>query len=519
MEKQKKKWLKIVGIVIAVLFLGFFITQYVVKSKLENTLSTKLPETLKLTYDDLHFSLLQGQVTIDNIKLTSFGKTVQKPNAELKLEHLIISGFGYWNFLVNNLIQVNDVYFKKPDISYYHNASIPEEEYQASQSNSFDKRVEIKQFKIDEGRVKVINSETDSLKLQTQNINLKIKNILYNEETKNRKLPIDFGSYSLFFDSFFAQMGDYENVTLKQASVTNKTIDLTEFKLYTKYSKETLSKIIPFQRDHYNLEIDSIVVNQPKLDVVRDSVFSFDSNKIVVYQPDFKVYRDKLVTDDLRFKPLFSRMLRDLKFDLNVENLIIQDADIEYSEKAKLNKEAGNINFGKLNADIKHVSNTYQSPTKTTIHVESQFMQHAPLKVDWSFDVNDESDLFKFQAEIDDLNASYMNQYMEPNLNIRLEGELNRTYFTISGTDNLSSIDFKVKFEEFNVTALKEDGNEENQFLSKVINIFVSKNSSNKKSAFKEATRHDIERQKTKSVFNFIWISTQAGLLKAMIIE
>jgi len=117
------------------------------------------------------------------------------------------------------------------------------------------------------------------------------------------------------------------------------------------------------------------------------------------------------------------------------------------------------------------------------------------------------------------LKASYLNKFLQPNLNVRLEGELEKTYLTIDGNDNLSQIDFKTKYQNFDVVVLREGGKEKNTFLSDVVNIFVSKNSSNRESQFKEVTKQGIERSKNQSVFNYIWINTRAGLLKAMTFE
>ncbi|MCX7549875.1 hypothetical protein [Xanthomarina sp. F2636L] len=513
------KWLKILGVLILILVLGFFIAQYIIKSKVENALATKLPETLKITYTDLDLSLWKGQIILDNIKLTNFGKTIQEPNAEVQLKQFAVSGFSFWNFLINNVVQIDDVFFKNPNITYYHNAIIPKEEYQVSQEKSFDKEVEIKEIRIDKGYIKVLDTETDSLKLEMQQVNFKLNEIVYNKKTKNQKIPFNYGSYQILFDSFFGQMSDYENVTIEHAKLTNEAAGFEGLKLYTKYSKETLSTIIPFERDHYNLHLDSLIVEKPNFGVVRDTTWQFASEKIAIYQPDFKVYRDKLVADDERIKPLYSKMLRDLKFNLNIENVLIHDAKISYSEKVKLDKTAGTILFTDFQADIKHVSNTYQAPTKTVLTIDSNFMEHAPLHVVWSFDVNNQTDLFELQADIGILKAEYLNKFTKPNLNVKLEGELDKTYFTISGTDEKSMIDFKMKYKDFNVVILKSNGDEKNQFLSDVVNIFVSKNSETKTHIFKEATKDHIERSKTQSVFNFIWISTRAGLLKTMTID
>lgn len=519
MGKQKRKSLLIIGSLILILVSGFFIAERIIKSKIETALSTKLPETLKLTYKDLSLSLFKGDLELNGIKLVNVGKTLKEPNAEVHLEQLLISGFSYWNFLVNDLILIDEFYLKNPNLTYYHNPKISKEAYRVSKEKSFNKHIEIKEIHLDKGLVKIINSETDSLELRVEKFDLKLHQISYNEETQKRHIPIDYGNYEIIFDSLFGQMSAYENVTIQQAKLTNESTLLKDLKLYTKYSKEKLSKIIPHERDHYNLHIDSILVEKPNFGIVRDTIWQYASNRVVVYQPDFKVYRDKLVTDDKRIKPLYSKMLRDLKFDLNLESLLIQDADISYSEKVKTNRHAGTIYFSNFNADIKHVSNTYQSPTKTILNIQAQFMDHAPLDVVWSFDVNNQTDLFEFQAEIGLLQASYLNRFTEPNLNARLEGNLEKTYFTISGTKDISSIDFKVKYESFDVIALKEDGEEKNKFLTDIINIFVSKNSHSKTKSFKQTTQDNIERHKTQSVFNFIWISAQAGLLKTMTIK
>ncbi|PWI29161.1 hypothetical protein DI383_13050 [Flavobacteriaceae bacterium LYZ1037] len=505
--------------IILIMILGFFVVQYVIKSKIEKALSTKLPETVEVSYTDLNLSLLKGQLVLDSVKLTNLGRTIKEPNAEVQLEYFLINGFSFWNYLFNDVIQLDYISLKNPNVIYYHNNTIPKEEFQVSQGNSFDKKVEINEIHIDKGHVEIWDSKTDSLKLEIHQIDLMLHDIVYNQKTKNRKVPFNYSSYQIVFDSFFGQISDYENVTINHVEITNETAEFEGLKLYTKYSKNALSAIIPHERDHFNLIIDSLTIEQPNLEVVKDTTWQFSSNKLSFYQPNFKVYRDKLVADDERIKPLYSKMLRNLKFNLNIEEVIVFDADIAYSEKVKADKKAGTVTFSKFHADIKHVSNTYQSPTKTVLKIHTKFMEHAPLKVDWFFDINNHNDLFEFKAEIDELQASYLNKFTEPNLNVRLEGELDKTYFTISGTDERSTIDFKMKYSDFDIIALKESGKEKNEFLTDVINLFVSKNSSSATHFFKEATKKDIKRHKTKSAFNFIWISTRAGLLKTMTID
>ncbi|MCX7547729.1 hypothetical protein OS188_07180 [Xanthomarina sp. F1114] len=516
MTQEKRKTVIIAGSVLFVLIAGYFITQYIVKSKIESFLTNKLPDTVELTYSDLTISLLRANLEITNVHLTNSGKTVDKPNGIVQLEKLSVSGLGYWGVLANNLISIEEISLEKPKVTYYHNPLIPEEEYKFSQSGSFDKDINIKEFNLDKGQIRVLDFETDSLKLQTENIDLKLEKIVYNKSTKKHKIPIDFKNYHMSFTSFFAQMGTYENVRIKSAKVNDKLTKLTDVSMLTKYSRENLSQIIPVERDHYNLNIDSLTIKKPLLETASNSKLHFLTKQIDFYQPVFKVYRDKLVADDESIKPLYSKMLRDLNFDLTVENIKIHEGFISYEEKVKADKKAGLVSFADFNGDFSQVSNTYLEPTKTVLNINTLFMEQTPLHVVWTFDVNNPSDLFEFRAEMGELQASYLNSFTKSNLNVRVEGQLDKTYFTISGTDDLSDIDFKVKYKAFDIIALQEDGKEKNKFLSDVINIFVSTNSQSGDDIFKEVTKTNIERQKTQSVFNFIWISTRAGLLKAM---
>src|SRR5690606_22311625 len=106
--------------------------------------------------------------------------------------------------------------------------------------------------------------------------------------------------------------------------------------------------------------------------------------------------------------------------------------------------------------------------------------------------------------------------FMEPNLNVQLNGEVNKTYFTINGNDHTSLIDLKLQYDHFNIAILKQNGKEKNKFLSAVVNLFVSKDSNNKSNEFRHGNAKDVERDKTKSVFNYLWINIKAGLLNAM---
>ncbi|MEO1032520.1 MAG: hypothetical protein AAFX55_14005, partial [Bacteroidota bacterium] len=110
-----------------------------------------------------------------------------------------------------------------------------------------------------------------------------------------------------------------------------------------------------------------------------------------------------------------------------------------------------------------------------------------------------------------------ISQFTQPNLNVNFKGELKKTYFNINGNPYYSDIDLQVNFEDFQVIVLKKNGKEKNKFLSSLVNMFVSTDSDNSANQFYHGNINKIERDRTKSVFNFVWKNLESGLVSAML--
>ncbi len=519
MGKTGKKWLKIgLGIIIG-FFILLFVVQWFVQNRLTSFLENELPKTMSVTYSDLRVNIFTGSLEVDALKFSRIGETTNDTLLTLKLKQLLVKDVGYWNYIMNNTIHVSDLKLESPHVVYNHNPKVQKSAYKSKSNKPFNKIVKLDDFNIENGSIQIQDVSTDSLMLQVKNTQFSLENIRFDEKTKHQKIPITYENLNLIFDNLFFKMGEYDDLRTGKSSIQKEQINLQDVSIKTNYSKKELSRVIKVERDHYDVTIKSFQLKDFNYGFRQDSILQIKSPQVLITEIDADIYRDKLVADDMSIKPLYSKMLRDLKFDLAIDEVIIVDTKISYSEKVKADRQAGTVNFNDFHATIKNVSNTYVSPTKTTLDIKTQFMDHAPLHANWEFDVNNIQDRFLFQAEIDLLKASYLNTFLQPNLNVRLEGELEKTYLTIDGNDNLSQIDFKTKYQNFDVVVLQESGKEKNTFLSDVVNIFVSKNSNNRESQFKEVTKQGIERNKNQSVFNYIWINTRAGLLKAMTFE
>ena len=511
-KKAKKIVLIIVGIAV-VLFLGLLGLNYFLENKLKKQIA-KAPDHLKIQYENLSVNALSGNVKLIKPRISIYEEKTKKITATVALEKFSVAGFSYFNYLFQDKIAVDDIIFNQAKITYYKNEA-PKED---SSKNVFDKLkqiVQIESIELKDAFVSIYDGSNDSLMLKSDNLNFKIDAIKINPAQK--KNPLTYKDFKLTSKSTFYSLGEYENLLLESLDVSSDHSKVSGIKLKTKYSKHALTQMIKVERDHYDLAIDSITIKNQDFGFKQDSVFYFKSKRVDFYQPNFKIYRNKLVTDDMSIKPLYSKMLRELGFDLTLNNVFLNNTSITYTEKTKEETSGGKILFSKLNGEIKNLSNTYKSKDSiTSINVQAIFMDNTPIDVDWKFDVNNLQDSFVFKAKMGGLNAESMNQFMEPNLNIQLEGAIKQTYFTINGTDGTSHIDLQIKYDEFNVIVLKEKTKKKNKLLSSIVNIFVSKDSEDVSNDFRKGSKSDVERVKNKSVFNYLWINIKEGLLHAM---
>ncbi|MGV8814952.1 MAG: hypothetical protein ACOH2D_12680 [Gelidibacter sp.] len=495
---------------------GYFVADAIIASKLDKFLKTKLPETIGMEYESIDINIWRGSAVMVRPKIVSKGGDTSKVSAEIELDAIIVDGFGYWNYFVNDNIHVESVQLRSPKLRYNHDKTIPENDRNNSSLNQLKQEIKVDRFNIQNGELTIRDRVTDSIVLHSEGVAANVMSILLDAASVKKPFPFSFEDYNLSFNDFFYSMGTYENLTISDAQIDHKKALFHQLKIFTKYSKTKLNQIISTERDHFDITMPSLVFEYQKFGYEQDSVFYFKSPKVIFEDAEMYIYRNKLIADDTTRKELYSKMLRDLKFDLTLSEVELKNATIVYSEKVNTDMQAGKISFTKLNAHLKNISNTYAAGENTTLDIDAIFMAKTPIKVHWEFDVNDVNDAFVFKADIGKLPAPDLNPFSQPNLKVLLEGELFHTYATISGNKNTSRVNMKAKYEDFKVDILDKEGEKKNKVLSAIANLFIKKSSDQADLGFRESFKDDIERDKTKSIFNFLWLNLKAGLVSIM---
>ena len=484
------------------------------KNKLQNFIEERLPENMIRAYESITVETISGSLSITNASLIIHNKKDSVQHTFINVEKLNISDISYWDYLFNDEIHVESISLENPIIAYYQDRQLPVTDTVRKPVAKIYKPILIDQVKINNTKFVIFEDGKDSTKVYTNGLSVKVNGIRIDNKTVTRKIPLDYKSLEAKSDTAFVKVSPYENLTVEDFLVKNRKATFNNIKLKTKYSKRELSRIIHKERDHFDLSLKSLSIDNFDFGFNNNDFFA-KSKLITLNAPFLEVFRDKLVADDFKVKPLYSKMLRDLPFELTVDSVNIKNANIKYEERQHIKNMGGSINFKNLNAAISNVSNTYKSPVKTNLNISADFMDNTPFTAEWSFDVQNPEDRFLFKAQVGSVVADKMNSFTEPNLNVRLKGQTHKTYFTIDGNSETSTTDLKINYSNFSVTVLRKDDSTKNKFLSAVANIFVSTNSNKTNHNYREGVA-EATRDKTKSIFNFLWISLKNALAKAM---
>lgn len=514
MKKNLSVFIIVFLSLLALVIISLVIINGVVKGKIENFVQNRMPENIVPAYKKLTIDYFGGTIKLDSVTLFIKNKSDGVMHTQISVEKVIVEDVSYWDYLFNKQIHIEDIKIKQPTIHYFKDKIVSNKDSTYSKPLRIYKPILVDELKIYDANLTIIDSTKDSLFLYSKNLTVEIRDILLNDSIVGQRLPVHFEKYKASADSIFMKVGNYENLSVENFKIEDRKAIFNTIILKTKYSQSQLSKIITIERDHFNVEIPQLIINNIDFGFINRKFFA-KSTLIELGNVNAHIFRDKLVGDDLKIKSLYSKMLRDMPILLTIDSLKINNGTLKYTEKVKEENNGGSINFSKLNVAIANVSNTYASPTKTKIALNAFFMEATPIKVAWEFDVNNTIDTFLFQAEIGKLQSHKLNTFTRPNLKVKLEGETMQTYFTVSGNYESSIIDMRIAYDDFKLNILNKDGKEKNKILSAVANLLFSKDSEKNGDNFREGRGH-VTRDQTKSVFNFLWLNVKEGLIRSI---
>ncbi|MCP2037170.1 hypothetical protein [Chryseobacterium sp. HSC-36S06] len=343
-------------------------------------------------------------------------------------------------------------------------------------------------------------------------LNAKIQNLEMNAKTAKKEFPFKTGFYSATTRNFSYRTQFY-NLSASLLKFSRDGAQISNFAMKPTVSRAQYIRMIPTEKDLYNLKVAQISMNG-QWDLWSKQKF-INASQLTLTEMNANIFRSKIPKDDLTEKPLYSKLLRSIKFPLYIRNTDIKNSVLEYEEDTKKSDGPGKLTFNNFNMNVKNLNSgkMKDKPTQVPINISCLFMNASPMNVKWNFDTANMSDVFSIAGNIADLPASRVNPFIEPYLKIRATGLISDLIFNFKGNNKGLNGILNMKHQDLRVSVLKETG-EKNKVLSAVANIFVKTDSGK----YPDSVPVDnIVRDSSKSFFNLFWKGIEEGLKKTLI--
>lgn len=500
------KGFKVVAFIVLITLLvgvvGAFFIADIAKDKIEQELS----KNFKVNIADVDINLLNTTAFIDSIQLSS--KNRDKDSIHVQLKSVNINFSSLFNVLCSDDIKISEIRLEHPSVEIYKGKVDSTTENQPTPD--LNKSFKIKNLTVKNGSI-AIYTAADSLNTTAKNIEVLLEDLLVSKETITKKIPFLYTLKSVRLSEIYTDVNDIQELRVQSFHVEHSKIEVGGLALEPKYSKKEYVNHIPYQTDWMDLQIQSVVINDYSFDLLKEKP-EVIIPEINIDGANFQLYRDKKVQREFSFKPLYSKMLRDLNVDLKVDSIDIANSTIVYEEKLPERDEAGKLTFDDLHIAIANIDNINQGK-KTRINIDSKFLNEAPLHIDWMFDIHNEQDYFEIQGSLGMVSVKELNNFLKPNMRIELAGKVDDVLFNFYGTDSSAKGAFSITYNNLEVAVLnKNNKRKKNKVLSAMANIFVKKD----KEKFKQE-EIAVDRTKYKSFFNYFWLCIQDGLKKSVL--
>lgn len=500
---MNKKLLFKIGYVLVGLVLIYKIADYFGTQKVESLVKSSLKKSDSIAYKDFSVNFLLGNVTIDKPEFYRDSLTINADKIELL-------DFSYYDYFKNNIISIDEIKLFKANAS----GKVTEKDTAKSnkeKSNKNPKKIQIKNINLDDFTIDI--NQKNGFPLSLEKGNLSMINLQLDSLTGKPK-DFTFESITSKLSNFRMQYSGTQTFSVKTLSFENQNLEIDSLQILPEQTRRAYIYDRPFQQDLLTLTVDKIKL--PNIKIKNDSIFSFASNFMLIDKANLNVYADVVNQEKSdKIKPLYSKMLRELPFDLHIDSVDIKSSRIQYEELTSNKRKPGVVFFDNISASIKNLSNrsSKANPLLTKIAINSSFMKTSPLRIDWNFDVANTYDTFYLTGKLTNVPNESINSFMEPAIHVKVDGEINKLLFSIIGNHHKSNGDFALNFDNFKINILNDE-NREKKVLSWLANLFVKDDSKN---GLVEVEVEEVERSKNKSFWNFVWKNVEAALKKALL--
>lgn len=513
--------LVVVVLAITVAFLIPRIFDDSIREALITEFESQTEQNYSLDFSDIRIGLLSRTISVDSISVRPDSTT---PHVQhISSTSVSLNGIQWLSLLSQPLPDFASITITEPRVellerelsSLFENDS----EIDSSSTDSTIQDLDSFHLYIVDGSG-VISQEDGRELLSIADVDLEVQSIDINKLLN--------GSELLFMDNVIANVTDlkwslhdkfYEfTVAGFRFDKTNETISFTDIDFTPILPKYEFSQARGYQLDRIHLEIPDVQLTGVKLDSLRAK--HAEVHKIQVRNAWMEVFRNKQIErrSAETVKPLLNEIAKSIDFSIGLDSVLISDATIIYEEHKPPSEESGYISFDNLDAVLTNFKTALHPKFEEAIlelHVETLFMDAAPLTVDVNYPLYNVNDRHTVKAKLESLDPKIAGDILEKVGFVRIEeGFIESLDAEFVLTSESSSGEALILYRDLKVSMLNQN-NPEREGIGQRFKDFIANTFAIKSENTADDPRIgeiDFEREKGKSIFAYWWKSLLSGL-------
>ena len=292
--------------------------------------------------------------------------------------------------------------------------------------------------------------------------------------------------------------------------------------LIPRYGRKEFFKKAVYQTDRISLKGKNIIIDGIDFEsILTDRIYH--TNRVTLNGFEMIDHRDKRYgRKPGETKSMPQTALRNLPFRITIDSLYVNNSYILYGEYVDKSQKPGEAYFTDFNLTVSNITNVNEiikRNPRMDVTMSTKLMDDARLTLNVGFILNDPSDYFEYSGHLNYFDITKMNPMVENLLGLTIKsGKGTLDINEIKGNNDVAKGELYFKYKNFKLGLYNRNkAKEVTGILSPIVSFAVNDiklRSNNPKSLGKPRIGEVyFERDKEKSILNYIWKSTMSGLL------
>ncbi|MEX0882692.1 MAG: DUF748 domain-containing protein [Cyclobacteriaceae bacterium] len=446
----------------------------------------------------------------------------------LSFDAASLTGFSWLDFLLNNSIQLDSAYIENvnltsetPPLEEPEDGDVQEETPEGKDYNI----ISVTHLRINKVSFENRDSYTDSTRISIQDLFVFADDFrLTKEDRESRNALFSVNSIEGYMAQAVFHLNDYRNTVMANDFSFNtieKTMAIEKVAFQNKLDK--YEYINEFEKETNWMELKNGKLEVEGMDF--QSYFrkgQIVADSLLLKGLDLEVFRDKRKTEDTARRPkMIHEILQELPKQINISEIIIDDAYISYEERPDTKApRAGKIYFDQVNGKISRFTNfeaLLNEDDKMEVKAKGNLIGQGTIDLEVTYFLKDESGKFLMKGKVGSMDLRALNPMIEPATRVALKnGTLNELYLDITADDNEGTGQVIAKYQDLEIEILDKNYQNNQNILRRIGAFLANKIAVPSFNPTKdgELKKGDVyfQREKHKFIFNYWWELVLSGL-------